>query len=432
MNMGYRIHTVDVLPAKPPRWLELRLRDTEWDEIRKNAAPPGFRLVVTDHGVIVEPVFLWLWQKFRRDKRSSAVGNTQKAYCDDLYEWLSYLEVVKRRWDLVSATDLELYVDRMVAATSPKTGQPYAPITIRRRMATILSFYKWAAVKGMLAHDIGDIAVTETIRLARAQDTDVMAHLRSGPAEAEVSTLLPSVYEKDQVDAFSPRDLKAVLHHLGPSHDEMDDPRPRRDRIIATLAVSTGMRIDEIASLTLPQFVTLRRDPAYGNYPLRLTKTKGLQPRTVIVPGSVYDDVAAYVDTERRAAVSHQRQTDALFVNHAYAPRAPGGPLTAASISRSFHAAVVQAGLYRSFKDPEGRDRVVANHTFHDLRHTFALVMYFELKRRGDPAPWMRLKNLLGHKHLSTTMNTYLRSVDTLEATMTDMIDAYLRELRNA
>jgi integrase len=432
MNMGYRIHRVGVLPEKPPSWLEQRLRDTEWDEIRENVAPSGFHLVVTDNAVIVEPVFLWLWQKFRRNKRSRVVGNTQKAYCEDLYEWLSYLEIVKRRWDLVSAADLELYVDRMVAATSPKTGRPYAPATIRRRMATILSFYKWAAAKGMLAHDIGDVAVTETIRLARAQDTDAMAHLHSDPAEAEVSTLLPPAYEKDQVDAFSPRDLKAVLHHLGPSHDAIDDPRPHRDRIIATLAVSTGMRIDEIASLTLPQFATLRRDPAYDNYPLQLTKTKRLRPRTVIVPGSVYDDVAAYVDTERRAAVSHRRQTDALFVNHAHAPRAAGGRLTATSVSRSFHAAVVQAGLYRSFKDPEGRDRVVANHTFHDLRHTFALVMYFELKRRGNPSPWMPLKNLLGHKHLSTTMNTYLRSVETLEATMTDMIDAYLRKLRDA
>ena len=113
--------------------------------------------------------------------------------------------------------------------------------------------------------------------------------------------------------------------------------RPCRDRLIASLAVATGMRLDECANLTLSQYKNLKKDGSYSNVALPLYKTKGLKPRTVVVPGIIHDDLRHYVKTERARAVRRAKTSvEALFVNHAHAKRNPGEAMTAHSIWRHF------------------------------------------------------------------------------------------------
>ena len=58
------------------------------------------------------------------------------------------------------------------------------------------------------------------------------------------------------------------------------------------------------------------------------------------------------------------------------------------------------------------RTELVVAHTFHDLRHTFAVMMYRSLEDIGIARPWLRIQTLLGHKSISTTIGTYLKVLD--------------------
>ena len=423
--MGFRV----VIAAALPSSLD-GVTPVEWEAVSRAALPTGFRYVVTDSQEIVEPILIYLHDKCRRSARILSVGNTQAALCADLYEWFSFLDVIQLRWDTVDITDIEEYRDRLLSSISPKTGQPYAVSTVRRRLTTIFDFYKWARRCELTGHEVRS---ADTRATPRNFDRNALAHTQAGDSTSEINLAMPRAYVEDQVDALTLIDLRQVLHELGPMNGDANDHRPRRDRIIATLAVSTGMRLDECASLTLAQFLGLARDPHYGNYPLRLTKTKGLRPRTVMLPAGIHDEIQAYVDGERSEAVHGQRRPGAvsLFVNGFHATRNRGGPITPHTIWRHFHEAVIAAGLVRTIQRDGLPPITVAAHSFHDLRHTFALVMYFELRRAGKAEPWLALKNLLGHRHLTTTINTYLRSVQTQEAVITDLLHDYLKALRD-
>lgn len=231
------------------------------------------------------------------------------------------------------------------------------------------------------------------------------------------------------MDCIARSDLAIILSLIGGNPHDPHDTRPRRNRLIVELSFATGMRIDEIAALTLAQFLTLKQDPAHGTYPLLLTKTKGLVPRNVYIPALLYDALKTYVDDERAKAVG-SKKCRALFVTHADANRNAGSPLSVRSISHAFHEAVMAAGLFKTIRDADNVERKIARHTFHDLRHTFAVEMYSTLKSNGETDPWLKLKVLLGHEHLRTTVNTYLRSIAALDANVSDAVNAALASLR--
>lgn len=107
-----------------------------------------------------------------------------------------------------------------------------------------------------------------------------------------------------------------------------------------------------------------------------------------------------------------------------------------ASTQQSFKMAAIAGGLTETTikTDPDTWKQYAvkeAAHSFHDLRHTFACMLYHAEKRNGNPEPWKLIQGRLGHKHLSTTMNTYLRVVDEFEARVSDRMSDFFRALRN-
>jgi integrase len=425
----------EIVSAAPLEHRAEGITDAEWQALRPHALPKGFRYLVTEGQDVVEPVLLYLHDKCVRSARIRSVGNTERALCDDLYEWFSYLAAFGLRWDVVTTDDVATYRDAMMSSISPATGRPYAVTTVRRRLTTILGFYAWARELGLVETDI-DVRTAKHI--PREFSRDALAHIRSGLAMTMVSEVLPRPYAEDHVDAFTVTDLERVFGILGPMPGTQGGDRPSRDRVIGFLSFATGMRIEECVKLTKPQLLGLRADPAYGNFPMRITETKGLYPRTVVVPAIVHEALVQYIDGERQEAVKagrHRVEPTALFLNGAQATRNRGCPITTHTIWRVFNHAVVAAGLTRVVRvvgESGLEDKLQAAHSFHDLRHTFAALMYFELLNAGKAQPWLVLKNLLGHKHLATTMGIYLRSVNVAEAVMTDALDAYLKALRNA
>jgi site-specific recombinase XerD len=434
--MAYRILRAAPLPDTPPPELREKFTDNQWStikwsDIQSSAPPSDFHLIVTDKGDFFEPGYLWLREKFIKNKSTKTVGNTQKAYCNDIYELLMYLNVISLRWDLVTENDLSTYVDKLIALPSTR-GLPYASTTIRRRMSTIIQFYEWAAKNNLLAHPIEDIAARVSETIQRPRDSDALAHIHSGTTEINRSFLLPRIYQQLPNDCIPTEDLRAVIGFVGGNPDDPNDQRPSRNRLATELSYATGMRIDEVLSFSLNQFYTLKLDTAHRSYPLRLSKTKGLVPRNVYIPEALYAEFWKYVDNERKDAAEMCRSapSSAFFLTHADSNRNPGSALSARSLSHAFREAVLAAGLFTTYVDLDGIERTIATHTFHDLRHTFAIGMYHLLKKNGNPNPWLEVKLLLGHKHLKTTTDTYLRSASAPDADVSDALSAALNSLR--
>jgi integrase/recombinase XerC len=437
-SMAYRLLCTVPLPDVPPAALSAdcaalkkTIADGYWNVIKTSAPPGGFYLIFTTEGALFEPAFFWLREAFIMNKGQLSVGNTQKAYCNDLYEWLVYLSLIDKRWDIVCEDDLSTYVDKLQSLPSAR-GRPYEATTIRRRMSTILAFYKWAANENLLAHPISEVAAPKTVVIHRSNDSDALAHTHVGPLEIETSRLLPRLYRKLPNDRIPDVDLQRILSRLGGNPSDPTDSRPRRNRLTAELSCSTGARIDEVSSLTLAQFLTLKQDPANQTYPLLLSKTKGLVPRNIYIAYTLYDSLKDYADNEREEALelSKKKTCDSFFVNFGNANRNPGTSLKGRSISKSFHQTVLECGLYETFLDPNGIEQKDAHHSFHSLRHTFAVNMYYLLKKNGEPDPWLKIKVLLGHAHVKTTVDTYLRSISALDADASDALNAALISLR--
>ncbi|WP_328703225.1 site-specific integrase [Agrobacterium rubi] len=252
-------------------------------------------------------------------------------------------------------------------------------------------------------------------------------------------------------------ELLKVLDKLGPSANTFCDI-PRRDRLAAEMSYATGMRLEEVCSLKVRQILDIahhvdKHDP-YKSIGLRLSMTKGLRPGEVFLPSALVQEIFNYINGERRKTIALacglspqvSRDCGSLFLNGVGANyRDIGKPLQGDTLSRRFSKAVLEAGLVmreESFKlDDAGIPivrsdgsyattvRQVNSHTFHDLRHTFAVNRYLAGIAVGEKEPWKKVQVLLRHRSLKTTTDIYLRWVETKEEIISDGHHAVLRTI---
>jgi integrase/recombinase XerC len=180
-----------------------------------------------------------------------------------------------------------------------------------------------------------------------------MAHLNSDVGRIEVSDLLPLPQGggDDAVRPLTETEYRTVAHLLGPLPPEtgqsITDCRPTRDRLIAEVAIHTGMRRDEISSLTVWQILDLRPDPSrpFEVVKLRITKTKGLRPRCVFMPNWLVVALHWYIDHERKQALTAAKkywlkgkvkEPTALFLNGPEARRHAANPFKTALLTVIF------------------------------------------------------------------------------------------------
>ena len=117
-----------------------------------------------------------------------------------------------------------------------------------------------------------------------------------------------------------------------------------------------------------------------------------------------------------------------LFLNGADSPDAyAASRFSETMASRRFSTAAVAAGYTR---ERDGKPSA-ALYTFHDLRHTFAILHYLSriaaLSRKGTPEAEERaidwVQTLLGHKSRETTRRHYVNVGRLIEARLGDEID---------
>ena len=104
-----------------------------------------------------------------------------------------------------------------------------------------------------------------------------------------------------QAKTLTPAEIEQVLNYIGTRQF------PLRNRVMLLTGLWSGMRVGEIASLTLGD---VRNKDSSIRAEVRLTaeQTKGRQPRTVFLPQKLRDELAAYLAPCGELPDGHHRQ----------------------------------------------------------------------------------------------------------------------------
>jgi len=257
-------------------------------------------------------------------------GNTVSAYHNDLTH-LNELMVGRNKsdWADVTRDDLIEYILWL-------KEREYASATVARKVAAMKSFF-------------GFLLRTGNIEDNPAEDLD----------SRKVKKQLPQTLTPEEVDRLLAQPAKSG-----------DTPKALRDTAILEMLYATGMRVSEIAGVTLDDL-----DLQAGT--VRCVG-KGSKERMMPLYAEATKAVQTYLDKGRSRLLGANKAERTLFLN----PRGEG--LTRQGLWLIIKGYAKQLGL---------EDRV----TPHTLRHSFATHML------NGGAGLREVQRLLGHANISTT-----------------------------
>lgn len=430
--------------------------------------PEGFLLLFTEDWHLVEPANRFSFDVRYKPLKTGRWQNSQRATAHDLAQWWTFLAANGLEWDRAEPEDLSDYGNLMAESVSPVTSLQYSTSTVRRRVGSVETFNSWAKRNGLVAVAPRQELISDDRPLIPiGPNAAFLPHLGTATV-ARSGTRKPRGRDPEKDPRpFKIEELKRVMARLGPAIFAPDQSlllweagtRARRNRLMAEVAFHTGMRADEVASISawevLDRARKLRPGLKWQQFTLTV-RTKGRATRTVVISSVLLRALVLYHDLERAAAIlraqeaaekAHEkfRVPAELFVNGVDANlRDVSRPIGTETASRAFTRAVLAEGLivYRDgfALDPETGEKLLdedgaaislkvsgAAHTFHDLRHTFAVMFYKSELLRGNREPWEKLRELLGHETSETTRNIYLKHVDVDEASISDAAAHHMR-----
>lgn len=414
--------------------------------------PEGFQMLFYGDGRPITLINHYLANKAQAQIISGVDWRqTQQSLADDAAQATIFFHGLRKSWTDLDIRMVVQYAAALQAGYSVWTQKKLAKKTIHRRIGTVLQIAKFARLNG---YQTGELPSGGT------KPADIL-NSASGKLQElghDLKVVAPTVTTHPRIRPIL--ETKFILDELGRDIASVNDSEEEcRDRLTAEVALYTGMRVDEVANLTLHQLLALASEmeakPHQRDFQLWLTHTKGSKPGYVIFPKRIVTAILKYIETERAAAVqaartrigAGYREPGALFLNGANANlRDVGRPITAATISRNFSRAVMRCGMTikeERFKlAPDGRltfhdiiDQPLielhcrAAHTYHDLRHTFAVVQYFIMLQRGVQNPLSRLRTLLRHTLTQTTSDIYLNWLDIFERQLSEKLANEYAEL---
>lgn len=427
--------------------------------------PEGFLMLFTEDWYPVEAANRFSMEFRYKPVKTTRWQNSQRASVQDLAQWWTYLDANGIEWDRAQPGDIEEYANRMAETVSPVTSMQFSTSTVRRRVGTVETFYAWASQEGLVVAAPSTDAARQGMPIG--PKSALLPHLGTATVPRQGKRRPKGRDPEKDPRPFRLDDLAAVLNRLGPkifaANQSVLPWRPgaasRRNRLMAEVAYHTGMRGDEVASISawevLDRARKLQPGTKWQQFKLKV-RTKGRAYRDVVVSSVVLRALVLYHDVERAEAVLRAgraaaeagtafRAPTGLFVNGIDANlRDIGRPVSAETVSRAFTKAVLAEGLtvfregfeldtdtFDHVYDEDGkavaRMLVAAAHTFHDLRHTFAVLFYKSEVARGNSEPWEKLRERLGHVNAETTRTIYLRHLDVDEASISDAAAHSLR-----
>jgi len=443
----------------------------------KRRTPPGFSMILDSHFRPADAC-----NAFMADETAGTWGigstwrgaNRQKALADDLVQFMTWSEANGRALASCTSGDLQDYANAMARAVSFVTCRRLKFATRKRRVGTVVSFLNWAIAEGYRAPPGSRNWPREKQGIyphfgyaAKARKSDDNRYARPFRTSDIAIVRLEDDSKEADVRPFAMKELARVFGHLGPAVFEADGAAlrlastsgPRRNRIAAETSYHTGMRLCEVEGIKATDIARQAAAVATASpwQPFLLTvPTKGGGTRKVVVPAFVWKALLLYLRSERSKAMTSAQRTAKqkgkpfhdhgfLFVNGTGSNDSDvGQPTSGATLSAAFTKAVRTEGLTRvetcfvldsqtgepvlnADGFPIKQEVLRARHTFHDLRHTFAVTTYRSEVARGNPEPWEYLRERLGHKSVLTTMDIYVRHVRLDEASLSDRHAVRLR-----
>lgn len=259
---------------------------------------------------------------------------TVHAYIKDISAFVAYLTDNGgfQSFQGVESLDIRVYLSSLYEKKLART-------TIARKVSSLKNFYAYLVKEG-LAED----NPLEGIVLRKHQ-----AHLPEFLYDSELKALFKVAY------------------------DQQDHPQYRRDAALLEFLFATGVRVSELAGLTISQLDLANQ--------LVLVHGKGNKDRYVPFGSYAKKALADYLENDRPELLAKNRHSDKpeeVFLN------VHGGALTAAGVTYILQELMNKTSLTAKIHP-------------HMLRHTFATTL---LNRGAD----MRtVQELLGHANLSTT-----------------------------
>lgn len=354
---------------------------------------------------------------------SAPSRHTWAAAAQSLKTWFQYLQVIEKDWRDASRQDRLNYRDAYLTAVSPRTGENYSRSTIANRLSVIRSFYVHARMMAWYQGDIGWIGEIVEETDGRPIDQDALVHTRSASRIRQRDRDLPKSRPNVVFHPLQVMALRALLNHVGPqASNPGTDLRSPRDRLIVDLGWVVGLRVQEVINLNIFQFLDMTPDPDAPYRDMQMTiLRKGNKKSPVAIPTWLVMDALSYIEGERAQALRQAKiigraRSSQMFLSHPGSTR-QGRPITVKRVQGLMQEICLALGLVESVevRNPDTGEVIVrkrAKHSFHDLRHTCAVLMYHAERANGNPEPWKKIQAQLGHRHLQTTVDTYLTHVE--------------------
>ena len=280
--------------------------------------------------------------------RAGSSGHTVRAYAADLRQFLEYLSPP----DLPppEPCDIDLLLLREWLAGLYR--DQLAAVTLRRKLAAVRGLFRF-----MLREGTVKINAARLVRTPKAPKK------------------LPVVMTAEQVNTLID----------GVASDKLDRPFPARDRAIFELLYGCGVRVSELAGLSLQDI-----DRSQGWIRVR---GKGKKERQVPLPGQAGRALERYLGERHQGEQPVLHEETAVFLNHR------GKRLTDRGISLivKFYATLLAS------------DPAIHPHSF---RHAYATHLL------ADGADLRAIQELLGHASLSTTQKY-------TQVSLTDLMAVY-------
>lgn len=367
----------------------------------------GFPILISKEGKVVEEALdfcmSYLIKRGRVQSRKSWV-----TYGKALYQFFGWCEENGIDWRDVGndreATILAEFRDWNLSSE----GGSLAAGTVNARLRLLCAFYRYAASSGWVATVP---YAMETITVSQAKG--FLAHVdASGGMRTSADIMLKT-----------PRTVLRLLSKHQ-SRDLLDALSNPTHRLIVRLALTTGMRREELATFPLkyvinPVTYTKHRSFIRVNLDPRDMTIKGNQPRGIDVPRTVMEDLWQYVLDRRHQHESiSDRSQPVLFLTESGQPYANDGA--------AFLGIVKKAGKAAG----------IPYVNVHVLRHTYAThTLYAMMQAKAQTHALMYVRDRLGHASITTT-EKYLHCISELEdVLMSDFqseIDVMSRETAGA
>ncbi|MCU5582981.1 site-specific integrase [Bacillus toyonensis] len=338
-------------------------------------------LLVNEDGIPVMPVAKYLKYLDVTGKSS----NTQKTYCYALKQYFLYLHKTGKDYREIGLEDLAEFVAWLRSPYESINITPLTPLqakkterTVNLTVTTVTNFYDYLYRNEELPRDMVEKLMRQVFTGGRTRYKSFLHHVNYD--KPSIRNILKVKEPRKRIQTLTKEDVHRVLNAT----------RNIRDTFLIRLLFETGLRIGEVLSLFLEDFIF---DHGKGHR-IRLKNRGELENGAKLKTGEreifvsqtlmdLYDDYLYEVIDE------FDMGTNFVFVK--LRGKNAGKPMTYSDVEALFKRLRQKTGLG------------VHPHLF---RHTHATLYYQKTK------DIKQVQERLGHSQIQTTMNLYLHPSD--------------------